>query len=260
MTILREARAIAEKTTDPDLLRAESIVLGLGYTGVKLSDGNAGVCHSLVQETSPDCCDILDRAGSLTEQPLRDLLDLTESWNLFERIIGVVSLNALSQRHIGQHSEDYPVFRGNLIEVLEVEASDTVAMVGMIKPFVQPLRERSKRLHILERGSPRPEGVLPDTACEEVIPQSDVVLITGSTLANGTLDRLLELAADAKKTAVVGPTVSIAPDPLFKRGVDYCGGVSVKDPDLLMKVLREAGGTPHMKRAAVELVTYMNPE
>ena len=91
------------------------------------------------------------------------------------------------------------------------------------------------------------------------MPQSAVVVITGSAIANGTLDRLLELSCDARKIAVVGPTASMVPDPVFDRGVDYFGGVQVKDARLLMTVLSEAGGTPQMKREAVDLVTYTRP-
>jgi uncharacterized protein (DUF4213/DUF364 family) len=52
----------------------------------------------------------------------------------------------------------------------------------MIKPFIEPLSKKSKQLNILERSSPRPDGVYPDTACEELLPDSDVVVITGSSL------------------------------------------------------------------------------
>jgi len=257
MTILSDALGIVESSLDIEEIQVEKIVLGMGYTGVKLSNGEAGVCHSLISETSPDCCDILDNAGHLTEIPVSEFISYLDSWNLFDRILGVATLNALSQRVIRE--ESYPLLRENLINVLDVELGNTVSMVGMIKPFIEPLTKKSKKLYILERSSPRPDGVYPDTACEELIPASDVVVITGSALANGTLDRLLELACDAKKVAVVGPTVSIVPDPLFDRGVDYCGGIMVKDADLLMTVLSEAGGTPQMKREAVDLVTYQNP-
>jgi uncharacterized protein (DUF4213/DUF364 family) len=259
MSVLREARRIVERSIDIDSVKAERIVLGLGYTGVMLDNGEAGVCHSLVSETNPDCCDIIDDAGHLTDIPVRNLLDFNDSWDLFKRIIGVATLNALSQQVIKENPDDYPLLRENLINVLDVEAGDVVSMVGMIKPFIAPLQKKAKQLYILERSSPRPEGVYPDTACEELLPQSAVVVITGSAIANGTLDRLLELSYNARKIAVVGPTASMVPDPVFERGVDYFGGVQVKDAELLMTVLSEAGGTPQMKREAVDLVTYTRP-
>ncbi len=258
MNILQEASNIVEKGLDIDYIKAEKIVLGLGYTGVKLSNGEAGVCHSIISETRPDCCDILDNAGHLTDIPVRILLGYINSWDLYKRIIGVATLNALCQKIIKKNAEKYPLVKENLIDVINVRSEDKVAIVGLIRPFIEPLKKKAKELYILERSRPLQEGVYPDIACEELLPQSDIVIITGSALANGTLDRLLELCYNARELTVVGPTVSIVPDPLFNRGVKYCGGIQVKKADLLMTVLSEAGGTPQMKREAVDLVTYKN--
>jgi hypothetical protein len=259
MNILSEAREIVEDNLNLDTIKAKKIVLGLGYTGVQLSNGEAGVCHSIISETSPECCDILDNAGNLTDLTVNELLSFIDSWDLYKRIIGVATLNATSQKIIKENPENYPSVKDNLINVLNIKNDDQVAMVGLIRPFVVPLRNRAKQLYILERSRPLPEGVFPDTACEELLPASDIVIITGSAMANGTLDRLLELSKDSRQIVVVGPTISIVPDPLFRRGVTYCGGVQVKNSDLLMTILSEAGGTPQMKREAVDLVTYKNP-
>jgi len=80
-------------------------------------------------------------------------------------------------------------------------------------------------------------------------------VITGSSLANGTVDRLLELASGARTVALVGPTVSCVPDPLFRRGVDYTGGVRIRDADKALQVIAEGGGTPRLKMAG-EFVTF----
>jgi len=256
MTVIREARKIVEETLDLNTIKATQIVIGVGYTGVKRSNNDAGVCHSLIAESNPDCCEILKQAGTVTDTPIEKLLDLTESWDLFERIIGVATLNALSQTAL--RGMEFPLLKENLIDVLKVEPSDTVTMIGGIKPFIEPLTRSSKKLIILERGA-KGEGIYPDTACEELVPELDVVIITGSTLANGTIDRLLQLSRNARKIAVVGPTISIVPTPLFKRNVDYGGGIQITDPDRLMTVLQEAGGTPQMKQAGT-LITYLNQD
>ena len=102
---------------DLENVKAEKFVLGMGYTGVKLSNGDAGVCHSLISETSPDCCDILDNAGHLTDVPVSELLSYLDSWNLLDRILGVATLNALSQGVMRR--EHYPLLRENLISVTQ---------------------------------------------------------------------------------------------------------------------------------------------
>ena len=55
----------------------------------------------------------------------------------------------------------------------------------------------------------------PADAAADVIPRGDVVLLTGSTLLNGTLEDLLLLASPQARVVVVvvvGPTVGLPPD------------------------------------------------
>ena len=84
-------------------------------------------------------------------------------------------------------------------------------------------------------------NVLQDTAAEEVLPRADVVIITGTALANGTIDRLLELSKNAREKGLVGPTASIFPDPIFRHGVTLIGGVRVTDGEKIIQIISEGG-------------------
>ncbi|MGD2142231.1 MAG: DUF364 domain-containing protein [Candidatus Bathyarchaeota archaeon] len=256
MTVIEDLKVILFKEIpEIDEVIVERVCLGLGYTGVKLHGGQFGVCHTLLSEMVPDCCRILDSAGTFAGRPVIEFLGMASSWNLGERVIGIATLNALSQIVFESHPDRFTVEKGNLVDVIEVGPDDIVALVGLIKPFVPVFRKNAKELFVLERGSGREMEVLPDTACEEVVPKADVVVITGSSLANGTVDRLLELASGARVTALVGPTVSCVPDPLFKRGADYVGGIRIRDADKALQILIEGGGTPRL-RLAGEFVTF----
>lgn len=236
-------------------IRIDKVCLGLGYSGVSLEGGQAGVCHSLLSEIAPSCCQIIERAGTLAGNPAREFLELIDSWDMGERVIGIATVNALSQIVFDTHPERYAVEERNLIDVLEVGREDTVVLVGLIKPFVPVFRSKAKRLYVLERGAQREKGVLPDTACEEIVPKANVAVITGSSIANGTIDRLIELSEDARTVALVGPTASCVPDPLFRRGVDFAGGIRILDPDKAMQIIGEGGGTPQLRQAG-KFVTY----
>jgi len=254
--ILSEVRdALLEEVLDIDEIRVERVCLGLGYSGLKLDTGHAGVCNTLTSEAALDCCEVLQDAGTLAGRPVTEFLGMIESWDFIERVIGVSALNALSQIVFEKEPARYLVEERNLIEVVEVTREDTVVMVGNIKPFKPVFTSRAKMLYILERSPHKEEGVLPDTACEQLVPEADVVVITGSALANGTLDRLLELAGDARTVAIVGPTASCLPEPLFRRGADYVGGIRIRDADMAMRILSEGGGTPQLRRAG-EFVTF----
>jgi uncharacterized protein (DUF4213/DUF364 family) len=60
------------------------------------------------------------------------------------------------------------------------------------------------------------------------------VVITSSTLLNGTLEGLLDVTREAGFRAVVGPGASFVPDPLFDRRVDVVGGMQVIDREKLI--------------------------
>ena len=45
-------------------ITVEAVRLGLGYSGLKLDTGHAGVCNSLLSEAALDCCEVLLGAGT----------------------------------------------------------------------------------------------------------------------------------------------------------------------------------------------------
>ena len=116
-----------------------------------------------------------------------------------------------------------------------------------IKPLVPAIKNKTSKLWIFERGRSVDDTVLPDPASEELLPKADIVIITGSAIANGTIGRLLELSKNARTVGIVGPSASIIPDPLFKRGVDVIGGRIVTNPERAMQIVAEGGGTPQLK-------------
>lgn len=90
---------------------------------------------------------------------------------------------------------------------------------------------------------------MPDTACEELLPEADVVVVTGTAIANKTIDRVLELSRGAREIGVVGPSAGIVPDSLFKRGVKVVSTIRPVDADRLLQIIEEGGGTPQIKPA-----------
>ncbi|MFQ5710636.1 MAG: Rossmann-like domain-containing protein [Candidatus Geothermarchaeales archaeon] len=254
-TVIGDAlTALTDEIPRVDDIRAERVCLGLGYTGVKLDTGHAGLCYTLQRETWLRCCQASRRAGTLAGSRAVELANLAASWDIGERVVGVASLNALSQIVLEGKPKRYLITRGNLIEDLEIGGRDVVALVGNIRPFVSVIKEKAKELYVLERNPMlREEGVLPSEACEEVLPRADIVIITGSALANGTIDRLLELSSRAREVALVGASASLIPEPLFKRGVTAVGCVRIPDPDWVMRIVAEGGGT-HQLRAAVDFI------
>ena len=72
-----------------------------------------------------------------------------------------------------------------------------------------------------------------------------MLIVTGVTLLNHTLEKILKIARRDAEIAVIGPTASMLPDALFARGVRVVGGVWVKKPDELLDVLAAGGSGYH---------------
>ncbi len=257
--IVRELLMLLEKrvpgVTD---IRVSDARIGLGYTGIRLSTGHVGVCYTLSDDLI--CCQKIDRAGTISGSPVLEIAELANSWKLAEATVGIAAINALSQIILERNSGSYMFMENaDCIGQIQIKEDDTVALVGYIKPFVPIIRNKTRKLYVMEKN-PRAvgEGVLPESACSEIVPKADIVIITATAIVNGTIDHLLELSRNAREVAVVGPTASMIPDPLFKRRVTLMGGIRIINPDRLLQVISEGGGTPQFKETCKQYVIKQN--
>ena len=89
---------------------------------------------------------------------------------------------------------------------------------------------------------------------------ADVLLITGATLLNDTLEDLLALARPKARVTVLGPTVGMLPDAFMARGADCLGTVRITRPDAFLDLLAEAGSAPHfLGHSAEKIVLARRP-
>jgi len=163
-----------------DRIRAADVIIGAGYTGVSLPSGQIGLAHSLLSEQAPGCCELMDRAGELAGSPALQLARLAFSWDIRSRVVGVATLNALTQLTLKSYANRVFTRKGDIADHLTVRG-DVVAVVGNIAPTVKRLRAKARKVYVFERNLDlRDDDILPDTAVEEILPESDVVLITGT--------------------------------------------------------------------------------
>jgi hypothetical protein len=189
-----------------------------------------------------------DKAGHLAGSAALELARLAFSRDIRARVVGIAALNALSQIALDKISREIWPFGGDVADHLTVEGK-IVVVVGNMLPIVAKLRETAKHVHVLERSLElRDESILPDTAAEQILPESDIVLITGTSVENGTIDRLLELSKNAEEVTIVGPSAGILPTVFFKHGATVVGTVQVMNPDKAMQIIGEGG----MPRALME--------
>ncbi|MCU0501849.1 MAG: DUF364 domain-containing protein [Anaerolineae bacterium] len=159
-------------------------------------------------------------AGKLIGSDARLLADLALSDSPTERSIGFASLNALIEV-----DETLCVERNAEEIILERGRGRRVAVVGHF-PFVPTVRAAAEECWVLELA-PGP-GDLPAAHAPEIIPQADVVAITGMTLVNGTFESLAALARPEAYLLLLGATTPLSPV-LFEFGVDALSGTLLLD-------------------------------
>ena len=218
----------------------QDIRIGLGYTGVLLDDNRFGVAHTIEAE-SWECCSVLDRAGAL-EGPAWPLAKLSMSPRGLEASLGVATLNAILNRDISGNE-------GDILEFLELKGAEKIALIGNIRPISRKLRQDGHEVMIFER-SPQTRETYPDWAVESLLPQADIVIITGSAIINKTIDRLLNLAKDAMRIALVGPSTPLAVNIFQENGVSLLGGSIIKNPESALRIISQGGGTKELKKVS----------
>ena len=97
----------------------------------------------------------------------------------------------------------------------------------------------------------------PAEKADEVVPEADVLLVTGTTLINDTLDHLLALAKPHCRVAMVGPTVGLLPDAFLSRGAQILGSIEIRRPDEFLDVLAEGGSGYHFLGRSAEKVVLV---
>lgn len=187
---------------------------------------------------------------SVTGKTLRETASLVKSWNFIDASIGAAALNAWYNSV--EKVESVGGFTGHDLEnktmkertkkdafiAFADEVHDKkVICVGHF-PNIEKKFSQICDLSILERD-PRGDDY-PDSACEYILPQQDYVFITGMTLTNKTLPRLLQLASKRAKVSIVGPSVPCAPL-LAEYGVNNISGFCVTDADILKDRVKRGG-------------------
>lgn len=137
--------------------------------------------------------------------------------------------------------------------LLRLGKGKKVAVIGHF-PFVNALREACTECWVLER-QPK-EGDLIATEAPNVLPQADLITITGTTLLNGTLAELLNLCRQDATVVLLGPTTPYAPS-LFSFGIDILAGSEVVDAAAALEGIR--GGSCFKGLKGVKQTAWARP-
>jgi hypothetical protein len=189
-----------------------------------LHEGHPG--HKIVREP-----------GRLRGKSALELAGYANSNHLLEASIGMAAVNSLIDIDETRCVEE------NALDILAKKGKGKdIAIVGHF-PWIPRLKKDARKLFVIEQ---RPQqGDLPAEAAEEILPNVDVVGLTGTAFTNHTIEGLLELSKD-KFVVLIGPTSPLTPV-LFDYGVDVIGGSKVVDPEQAIRLISEGATFQQVK-------------
>ncbi len=249
-----------------ETINVQRAVIGIFFSGVKLSNGEGGICFTPVKEIPEAvCCPSSARAmpnsGKLAGQPVAEYIDRLQNGGPLQKALGIAVLNALSSTcWRNNHPADYNLKIGaDPVENLIISDDAKVVVIGALVPYIRLLKTRGQPFHILEKD-PRTLKAdempyfCPQEKARECIASADLLIITGTTLINNTLEDILRQMQGSTEAILVGPTASMLPEAFFSRGIKAIGGISVTDPDRLLDTLSEAGSGYHFYGKSAERI------
>lgn len=238
-------------------LTVERAVLGIFFTGVKLSNGMGGICFTPIKAIPQAvCCPSSARAmphsGKLAGESVLTHINRLTTGGPLQRALSIAVLNALSATCWNKlPPQDYQLRLGiDPVDETPLPPNKEVVVIGALVPYIKMLKQRGNVFSILEMD-PRTlkqdemRYYCPPEKAEDCLARADLVIITGTTLLTNTLEGILACMKPAGRAILVGPTASMLPESFFARGVQAIGGIMVTDADLLLNTLAEAGSGYH---------------
>ena len=241
MKIIEDIISTIEKSTQDILVK--EVRIGPFWTGVwSKYSGLASTTFTHEPAMPPP----IKEAGSLTEKTVLEICNYANSNCLLKASVGMAAINSAIEVDLNKCQNI------NAAEVLyEKGKNKKVVVVGHF-PFVNKLRALTKELWVVER---KPQsGDIPASEAKRVIPQADVIAITGTALINGTMGELLSWCPKKSIVMVLGATTPLSPV-WFDYGVDLISGTRVTDPELVLRFVSEGVVFKQIHGRGVKLLT-----
>jgi uncharacterized protein (DUF4213/DUF364 family) len=208
--------------------RVKDIRQGVFHTGVLTR--NCGLAATLPRDALRQEPASLKEPGSLLEKNARELAQMAYSENILEAAIGMATINSLLEVDEQQCTE----LNASAL-IAERCQGKKAAIVGHF-PFVPKLREIARELWVIERN---PQvGDYAEAEAENLIPQADVVGITGTAFTNHTIEHVLGLCNPRAYVVILGDTAPLSPV-LFDYGIDAISGTRVVEPETALRCVSQ---------------------
>ena len=229
-------------------LQAEVIDIrqGVFHTGVLTR--HCGLAASLPKDALRQTPPLVMEAGTLLDKTPEDLVRMVYSDSILEAALGMAAINSLLDVDPRKCVE---LNAANII--MDQGAGKKVAVVGHF-PFLAKVRDKAETLWVIEKNPG--EGDAPEDQADTLIPQADVVAITGTSLTNHTLEHLLELCPPRAYVVMLGDSVPLSPI-MFDYHVDALSGTVVVDAETALRCVSQGANFRQIK--GVKRLTMFKP-
>lgn len=171
----------------PDEKRYQRIEFGAKYCSVMLAGGQSGVCATLGVPPPPV---IPERFNSDFSTPQG-------------RIIALATANALLNGLV-------PLTRGDIVGDIVTGNWKRVTMIGLFRPLVDPVLQAGLELTIFDLDESHP-NVRPAADMPRVLANTPLLVLTATSLGNGTFGELMNLVAPDTAVWMLGPSAPLSP-------------------------------------------------
>jgi uncharacterized protein len=244
----------------------DKAIVGIYFTAVKLSSGYGGLAYTDLNKLG--CCTDNRKKGfgdftpgHISGQKIAGLFNHQDHSHVLSTVRLAV-MNALSAELMAE--SDYKIIEDiDPIELIDLSGSKNICIVGAFLSYIKKIAETNNHLQIAELDI----NALPDEykkyfvsadRTKEAFSGSDIIIITGASLSNNSLDELLEFIPPGARVVLVGPTSSLLPDILFGKKVHIIGSTRITDADKMLQFVSEGAAGFHLFKSCAQKICIIN--
>ncbi len=229
-------------------------VLGLSLIGIELDNEDIGLSYMLRDRLPPGCSSFGFAQEIIGANALEVAKLAVEGKDDAQRGVGVAVLTAGSnQLDIPDEDLSHPHFG------LNIDSKDTIGMIGFIPPVAKRFSEVAREVIVFDKGISHSGGrdlsmIHPMDQQKELLPKCDVVIISGTTMINGTIDQLLDWCDNAREIVMVGSSTPMYPEAFRGTKVTILAGSlwNKAYKETLFKRLSLSCGISHISDAMIK--------
>ena len=187
----------------------KDLVVGISLVGCELDSGEVGVSYVL-REDLPAGCSAFPYTQEAIGSPAEEIAGwIVAGKSTLQRSIASAVLAAAACGQELPADDDADKLFG-----MDLKQEDTVGMIGLIRPVAKAISPKVKKIIAFDKGMSlhsKDPLLQPMKKQPELLPACDVVLLSGTTTINGTIDSLLAHCSGAREIIMVGPSTPMYP-------------------------------------------------